>query len=353
MPGLGLSPFLGTEEHGRQVRPRALDAGGGEPRHRRRLEYNRDLFDRATVARLAGPPRARSSRERWRRRTGRSPSCPCSPARSGGRSAEWQRHRHGFLRRPAAPTSCSRRWAERAPEAVAVVFAGPAADLPRAERAGEPAGPPPAGARRRRGGPGRLLPRPLARPADRRAGGAQVRRRLRAARSRAPAGAAGLRAERHPRRGGAHGFQGGGPAGGVAAGRGQAPLPRPGRAGGRRGPGGESAPAAGDRRAAGLHHLHLGLDGPAQGGAGAAPGAGQLPGVDGPAAGADPGGHLARHHHPVVRHGGARGAAPPDHRGAHRHRARRGGGGRRGAGAPARLLGSDRAPGDAHAPGGC
>ena len=126
---------------------------GGRAHRGRAWTYATDLFDAATVERLAGPP-ARAAggdgRPTTRRPSTQLPLLPDERARAGGGGVERDGRRR--TRRDACVHELFEAQAARTPDAVAVVFEGEALTLRRAERAGQPAGAPPARAGR---GPGR------------------------------------------------------------------------------------------------------------------------------------------------------------------------------------------------------
>ena len=88
------------------------------------------------------------------RRAGRPAAADRRPSASSCWSS-WNATAADVPARRLRATSCSRPRRARTPDAVAVVCDGAAADLPRAGRARQPAGPPPARARGRAGGAGR------------------------------------------------------------------------------------------------------------------------------------------------------------------------------------------------------
>ena len=126
-----------------QVRPHAAhDARSAGRRAARPVEYATALFDPATVERADRPPGA--ARWRRRRRPGRGVRRPPAAARGRARGAPRRAGTAAAVYRHRASTSCSRRRRPRTPDAVAVVGGRRPADLRRAERARQPARPPPA-----------------------------------------------------------------------------------------------------------------------------------------------------------------------------------------------------------------
>ena len=124
-------------------------------------EYSTDLFDAARSPAWPGISR-RCSRRSWPIPSSASASCRCSPRRSassaggverhGGRLSRDDRCVHELFEAQAAAHARGRGGGVR----------GPAADLRRAQRARQPAGPPPAAAgRRARGAGGLCLERSL------------------------------------------------------------------------------------------------------------------------------------------------------------------------------------------------
>ena len=178
-------------------------------------------------------------------------------------------------------------------------------ELWRVGAAREPPGPPPAPAGGGTGGAGRGRGRAFAGDGGGRAGGARGRRGLPASRSLLSAGASGVDAG---------GLRGAGAADRVKL---DGALPVLWRRGGgpgagKLGAGGGERRRAADRRGAGeprLRDLHLGLDGPPQGGTDLSPGAGELALVHGGAPWPGGGGGADRGDLPVVRHRGP-GALP-------------------------------------------
>ena len=113
------APFGAAARHG-EVRPDARPAGAAGRRAPGTLEYNADLFDAATAARLlrhfAGLLAAPSRRARG----ARSPSCRCSTqAERQQLLREWNDTARAAPRRKPACTSCSPRQAARTPGAPA------------------------------------------------------------------------------------------------------------------------------------------------------------------------------------------------------------------------------------------
>ena len=208
-------------------------------------------------------------------------------------------------------------------------------ELRRAEPAGEPARPSPASARRRSRGAGRGAPRPHAVDGGGGAGGRQGRRRLRAAGDRLAAGAGALdrgaprgELDAHRRR----------PASDAVA-----PLAadglrhvvvadRPAAVADRAG---EQSAAGRRSRRPRLHHLHLRLDRPPQGGGGPPPAGGQPRPVGQHHPRGRAGRPAAVHHRAVVRPLGLRPLRHPGRRCHRPARRRRGAARPRGVGSPA------------------
>ena len=118
------------------------------------FEYNTDLFDAATVERLARPLAERCCEAAVARSGGAALGAAAADGRPSGSSScvEWNGTARGLPAGVDASTSCSRRRRRATPDAVAVRLRRARADLRRAEPAGEPAGPPPARAGRGPGG---------------------------------------------------------------------------------------------------------------------------------------------------------------------------------------------------------
>ena len=172
----------------RQVRPRrcrSWRAGGGL---RGGVEFSADLFDAATIERMAGHFRDAARGRSSPIRSAGAPRCRCSTrAERAPARVELERHRRRLSRRALHPRSSSRRrWRARRMR-VAIVCGDGALDLRRARRARQPARARAARARRRGPDvPGRRLPRARRRTwSSRMLGDPQGGRRLRAARPRA------------------------------------------------------------------------------------------------------------------------------------------------------------------------
>ena len=162
------------------------------------FEYAKDLFDRATVRALA----ARLTR--LLRQAVRDPGRRVSQldVLSTAERRRLLRDWNDTARRVPAVTlpELFEQQAARTPHAPAVIWRRHRADLRRAERAGQPAGPAPDHPGRGTRAAGRHRHAPLSRHDGRGARRAQVRRRLRPRRPRLPARPHGLHARPIPRR---------------------------------------------------------------------------------------------------------------------------------------------------------
>ncbi len=270
-------------------------------------EYNTDLFDEATVARMAAHY-ARLLEGAVAHPEQRLSELPLlSEAERHQLLVEWNATRAEYPRDALHPRARSRRRRARRPEALALADEGQAADVPRAGRAGQPAGAPPAGAGRGPGGRWRACAWSARWTGGGRARHPQGGRRVRAAGPGVPGGAASVQWWRTAGAGGADAARAGGPLGGRGAvargvpGRGGVLEARP-----------KHAPESGRGRGApGLRHLHVGLDGQAQGRGGDAPEPGQPGGVVPADVRGDAGGQGAAGGGPVLRRVGLRGVAEP------------------------------------------
>ena len=262
--GLRLSRPGRVESGTREVRPDADAVAERRRGCRGRSSTARDLFDRPTVERLAAQLRGAGRGGRRRSRSVGCRSCRCSARRERHQVlAEWNdagaatRGRAGCLHELFAAQ------ARRTPEAAALVCGARALSYGELDGAGRPAGAPPAAAGGGAGGAGGGLPGALAGAGGGAAGGAQGGRRLRAARSRLSARAAGAACWRTAERrvlidrGGRRG------ASGVLDAARCVRLDRERESRRRRR---RIARSGGDGGQPGLRDLHLGLDGPAEGG---------------------------------------------------------------------------------------
>ena len=235
------------------------------------LEYDCDLYDRATAERLL------AHLERALRFLAASPEAKLSalsllsPDERRTITAGLERDRGGRCRQTTLPALFAAQ-AARDPAAVAVVCGGAAARLWRARRALEPAGAAADRSRHRPRDGGRPRAGALGRAGGGGAGGAEGGRLLPAARCRPPAGPARLPARRCRRGAGADHRR----AGRAPAARGAGAAPRRRRAGAVLGAARRRrAPRRARPRPSRLYHLHLGIHRRPQGGDGAASRRGQ------------------------------------------------------------------------------
>ena len=152
-----------SQRRTREVRPDACAERDATASWRARLEYATDLFDAATIERMAGHFVRAARGDRRPIRQAASASCRCSRAAERAAAAGGvERHRGrlsaGSLHSPALRGAGRRARRTR----LAVVFEERQLTYARAQRARQPAGAPPARARRRARRAGRHLPGALA-----------------------------------------------------------------------------------------------------------------------------------------------------------------------------------------------